>query len=134
MNESYQEGSESMARGVVKGSSPIGLQDISDGNETEMQVLIGPSDGAPNFAMRRFVMGEGGGMPRHTNEVEHEQYVLKGRAVITIGDQSFNVRAGDAVFIPARTPHSYSVIEEPFEFLCLVPNCEDKIRILDVET
>ena len=133
MNGPDQEGPESMARGVVKGSSSIDLQEVSEGNETEMQVLIGPSDSAPNFAMRRFVMGEGGGMPRHTNEVEHEQYVLKGRAVITIGDQSFDVRAGDAVFIPARTPHSYSVVEEPFEFLCLVPNCEDTIRLLDDE-
>ena len=34
----------------------------------------------PHFAMRRFTMGEGGGMPLHTNRVEHEQYVLAGRA------------------------------------------------------
>ena len=123
-----------MARGVVKSASSIGLQNVTAGTETSMQMLIGPSDGAPNFAMRRFVMGRGGGMPSHTNEVEHEQYVLKGRAMITIGGQSFDVRAGDAVFIPARMPHSYSVVEEPFEFLCLVPNREDKIRILDGES
>ncbi len=117
--------------GVVRRSNTADLQSVSAGDETEMQVLLGPADGVPNFAMRKFVMADGGGMPRHTNEVEHEQYVLTGRARITIGDRSFDVEAGDAVFIPAGTPHSYSVIDGPFEFLCLVPNREDAIRILD---
>ena len=66
--------------GVVKQASGIALDEVSAGRATRTQVLLGPGDGAPNFAMRRFVMGEGGGMPRHTNTVEHEQYVLRGRA------------------------------------------------------
>ena len=120
--------------GIVRRSNDVDLRSVNAGDETEMQVLLGPSDGAPNFAMRKFVMGDGGGMPRHTNDVEHEQYVLTGRARVTIGDRSFEVGAGDAVFIPAGTPHSYSVTEGPFEFLCLVPNREDTIRILDDES
>ena len=47
--------------------------------------------------------------------------------------QGVRVEAGDAVFIPAGTPHSYSVTDGPFEFLCLVPNREDAIRILGDE-
>ena len=70
-------------------------------------------------------------MPRHTNEVEHEQYVLAGRARIGIGDETLEVEAGDVVYIPARQPHFYEVLEAPFEFLCMVPNGEDQIRILD---
>ena len=96
-----------------------------------MQVLIGPEDGAPNFAMRRFIMGAGGGMPQHTNEVEHEQYVLQGRARIGIGERVVEVEAGDVVYIPARQPHFYEVLEAPFEFLCVVPNREDEIRLVD---
>ena len=118
-------------RPCVRKSESVLRQEIAAGSATEMQVLIGPEDGAPNFAMRRFIMGEGGGMPRHTNEVEHEQYVLKGRARIGIGDEVVEVEAGDVVYIPARRPHFYEVLEAPFEFLCLVPNREDKIRILD---
>jgi len=118
-------------RPCVRKSESVLRQEIAAGSATEMQVLIGPEDGAPNFAMRRFIMGEGGGMPRHTNEVEHEQYVLKGRARIGIGDEVVEVEAGDVVYIPARQPHFYEVLEAPFEFLCLVPNREDKIRILD---
>jgi quercetin dioxygenase-like cupin family protein len=35
------------------------------------------------------------------------------------------------VFIPAGTPHWYEALgEEPFEFLCVVPNGPDKIVVL----
>lgn len=104
---------------------------IEAGTGTTMQVLIGP-DEAPNFAMRRFSMEPGGGMPLHTNEVEHEQFVTRGSARIGIGDEEYEVKAGDVVFIPAGVPHFYeSTGEEPFEFLCLVPNGPDKIEILE---
>jgi quercetin dioxygenase-like cupin family protein len=85
----------------------------------------------PNFALRRFIMEPGGGMPAHTNTVEHEQYVLRGRATIGIGDETTEVRQGHVVFIPAGTPHWYKAHgDEPFEFLCVVPNKEDKIEIV----
>jgi hypothetical protein len=28
-------------------------------------------------------------------------------------------------------PHSYRVLEAPFEFLCMVPNAPDRLEILD---
>ena len=118
-------------RTQVKNSLKFDRQDVAVGTATQVQVLIGPDDGAPNFAMRRFIMGAGGGLPRHTNEVEHEQYVLKGRARIGIADELFEVEAGDVIYIPAREPHFYEVLEAPFEFLCMVPNLEDRIRVLD---
>ncbi|MCA9739297.1 MAG: cupin domain-containing protein, partial [Gemmatimonadetes bacterium] len=55
----------------------IPAQTVKAGTGAQMQVLIG-SDQGPHFAMRRFVMDPGGGMPLHTNAVEHEQYVLGG--------------------------------------------------------
>ena len=39
------------------------------------------------------------------------------------------VGADDALFIPAGVPHSYDVIEGPFEFLCIVPNAPDRIML-----
>jgi len=93
--------------------------------------LIGPAEG-PHFAMRRFIMQPGGGMPAHTNTVEHEQYVLAGRATIGIGDRTMEVGRGDVVYIPAGTPHWYRAHEgETFEFLCVVPNLPDRIEIVE---
>ena len=116
---------------VVKKATAVPGRAVSAGKATEVQVLLGPDDGAPHFAMRRFVMGAGGGMPRHTNTVEHEQYVLRGRARIAVGERVHEVGAGDVLYIPAGMPHSYSVVEAPFEFLCMVPNGPDELRILD---
>ena len=118
-------------RGVVKPVAELELNEVPAGTSAQTQVLVGEDDGAPNFAMRRFVMGEGGGMPFHTNAVEHEQYVLRGRARVRIGEDVHEVKANDAVYIPAGVPHSYDVIEAPFEFLCMVPNAPDKIEIVD---
>jgi len=116
---------------TVRPADAVAAQPVAAGTATEVQILLGPAEGAPNFALRRFRMGAGGGMPRHTNEVEHEQYVLSGRARITVGDDVHEVSPGHTLYIPARVPHSYEVLEAPFEFLCIVPNAPDKIQILD---
>lgn len=119
-----------LSPGVVKPSAAIEQRDVSAGTATRMQVLIGPEDGAPNFVMRRFMMGPGGGMPTHTNTVEHEQYVLRGRAEVGIGERTHVVGGGDVLYIPAGAAHYYRVIEAPFEFLCMVPNAPDRVEIV----
>jgi quercetin dioxygenase-like cupin family protein len=120
---------QSSTKGVVKPSATLQLEEVKAGTATQMQVLIGPEDGAPHFAMRRFVMNKDGGIPVHTNQVEHEQYVLRGRAEVGIGGDVHQVSSGDVLYIPAGSPHYYKVIEAPFEFLCMVPNLPDKIEM-----
>lgn len=115
----------------VSRADALPFADVKSGTDTRMQVLVGPDTGAPNFALRRFHMGAGGGMPLHTNEVEHEQYVLRGRARIRIGDAVHEVAPDTTLYIPAGVPHSYEVLEAPFEFLCVVPNRSDQIRLVD---
>ena len=115
----------------VKQTKDVEAKTVPAGTDTTIQVLISSQEG-PNFAMRKFSMKAGGGMPLHTNTVEHEQYVLGGRARIGIGEQIYEVQQGDVVFIPDGIPHFYENIgDEPFEFLCLIPNKEDKVTIVD---
>jgi quercetin dioxygenase-like cupin family protein len=116
-------------KGVVKRAEAVERRNVGPAKATEVQVLLGPEDRAPDFAMRKFIMGEGGGMPRHTNTVQHQQYVLKGRARITAGDEVHEVGPGSVLYIPAGLPHDYQVIEGPFEFLCMVPNREDRVEM-----
>ena len=116
---------------TVKHSHEVEAKNVAAGKDTTIQVLISSQEG-PNFALRKFSMQKGGGMPRHTNAVEHEQYVLRGVATITIGEETHHVKTGDVVFIPEGAIHSYeNTGEEPFEFLCIVPNKEDTIAIVD---
>jgi quercetin dioxygenase-like cupin family protein len=115
----------------IKHSQNVEAKNVAAGKNTTIQVLISSEEG-PNFALRKFSMGKGGGMPRHTNTLEHEQYVLRGEATITIGDKTHHVKTGDAVFIPEGAIHSYdNTGDEPFEFLCIIPNKEDTITIVD---
>ena len=115
----------------VKHAKDVEANNVTAGKDTTIQVLISSQEG-PNFALRKFSMQKGGGMPRHTNTVEHEQYVLRGQATITIGDEAHQVKTGDVVFIPEGAIHSYQNIgDEPFEFLCIIPNKEDKITVVD---
>jgi quercetin dioxygenase-like cupin family protein len=117
---------------IVKHVEEFEREPVGAGTGAERQVLIGP-DVNPTFAMRRFIMQPGGGMPKHTNTVEHQQYVLRGCARVGIGDDVLEVSAGTVVYIPAGVPHFYQVEgDEPFEFLCMVPNSpQDKVEILE---
>jgi quercetin dioxygenase-like cupin family protein len=115
----------------VKHAKDVEANNVAAGKDTTIQVLISAQEG-PNFALRKFSMQKGGGMPRHTNTVEHEQYVLRGQATITIGDDTHQVKTGDVVFIPEGAIHSYQNMgDEPFEFLCIIPNKEDKITVVE---
>ena len=114
----------------VKQINGIVKEEIKVGSGTTKQVLISQVEG-PNFAMRKFTIEPGGEMPLHTNTVEHEQLVLNGKALVVIDGKNYEVKKDDIVFIPAGIPHSYKTLgNEPFEFLCVVPNKEDKIEVV----
>ncbi len=115
---------------VVRRADDAPAARVELGTATTMQALLGAADDVPHFAMRRFRIEAGGGMPLHVNQVEHEQYVLRGRARIVLGDETIEVGAHDVLLIPAGLPHSYEAIEAPFEFLCLVPNRPDRIDLV----
>ncbi|MGD9655291.1 MAG: cupin domain-containing protein, partial [Sulfuricurvum sp.] len=95
-----------------------------------MKMLLSPEE-SPNFAMRNFTIDAGGHMPLHTNTVEHEQYVISGRAKVVIGDKTIEAGAGDVLLIPAGVPHSYETLgNEAYSFLCLVPKAQDCINVI----
>lgn len=114
----------------VKRIDSVTAETVQSGVGVTKKVLISHEE-APNFAMRCFEIQPGGSMPNHTNQVEHEQFVLSGSAKIGIGEEIVEVKKDDIVFIPADVPHWYrNSGDEPFIFLCLVPNKPDVTTIL----
>lgn len=114
----------------IKSLKDIESTPLMAGCGASMQMLISPEQ-APHFAMRKFVIQKGGHMPLHTNSVEHEQYVLSGSAKVIIAEETFTACKDDILFIPAGVPHAYEVLgNEDYEFLCLIPNMDDKIEIV----
>ena len=117
---------------VVKRGDATDYEPVDAAEGLSKGVLLDESDGAPNFAMRRFELAPGAAVPRHTNAVEHEQYVLAGEYVVGIGDEEHTVSPGDALLIPAGAEHWYrNEGDDPGAFLCAVPNGDDSIELLE---
>ncbi len=111
---------------TVRHADEIPAVVVKAGDHTRLQVLLE----SEQFIIRRFLMAPGGGMPAHTNTVEHGQYVLTGKARIEVDGQVYDVQAGDVVFIPAGVLHWYqNTGETDFEFLCIIPNKPDEITL-----
>lgn len=97
-------------------------------------VLVGEAEGARNLAIRRFTLDPGASVPRHTNEIEHEQYVLEGNYTVGIGEEEYEVAPGDSLFIPAGVVHWYrNEGEDQGAFICAVPVGDDSIDLLEDE-
>ena len=119
-------------RAVVKRGDEVAFEPVDAAEGLSKGVLIDESDGAPHFAMRRFELAPGAEVPRHTNAVEHEQYVLAGEYVVGIGDAEHAVSPGDALLIPAGVEHWYrNEGDEAGAFICVVPNGDDTIELVE---
>jgi quercetin dioxygenase-like cupin family protein len=108
----------------------VEAQPVKVKDKTSIQGLISSREG-PNFALRRLTMAPVGGIPEHTINVEHEQYVLMGHANIGIDGEAFGVHAGDVVFIPEGVPNLYQKLGlENFGFLCIIPTKPDEMKLI----
>ncbi len=110
-----------MARPLIKDIESIPFEEVPQAKGTYIKWVFSPKDGVPNFSMRIFRVEAGGHIPEHSHPWEHEILVLKGRGVIRIGNEEFEVREGNAIFVPPDVPHEYFAHEEMM-FLCMIPN------------
>ncbi|MFX1255264.1 MAG: cupin domain-containing protein [Promethearchaeota archaeon] len=91
--------------------------------DTEIRWLITKEDGAPRFALRRFVIHPKGQVGLHGHPEEHEIYILQGKARV-FNDKGEEVIAeeGNVLYVPPDEPHGYeNVGSEDFVFLCVIP-------------
>ena len=124
--------SDSSSQPLVRDSDDIEYERLDATDDLRKGVLIGEEHGAPNLAIRRFTLATDGVVPRHTNKVEHEQYVLAGEYVVGIEDEEYEVSPGDAIHVPAGAVHWYrNEGDEEAAFLCAVPTDEDEIALVD---
>jgi quercetin dioxygenase-like cupin family protein len=117
---------------TIKHAEDVSYESVGAAEGMSKGVLLDESDGAPNFAIRRFVLDPGASVPKHTNDVEHEQYVLSGEYTVGIDGEEHTVSAGDSLLIPAGVVHWYrNESDEEGSFLCAVPNGDDSIELLE---
>jgi quercetin dioxygenase-like cupin family protein len=124
--------SEQASDAVIRRGADIEYERVDAADGLRKGVLIGAEQGAPNLAIRRFRLAPGGEVPKHTNEIEHEQYVLAGEYVVGIGDEEHTVSAGDSLHIPAGVVHWYrNDGDEEGAFICAVPTGDDAIELVE---
>jgi quercetin dioxygenase-like cupin family protein len=100
-------------------AQPVTMQGAQN---VEMQLLCGPADGCPNFAMRRFIVAPGGCTPKHQHDYEHEILILAGAGTVFGNDKEQALKTGDAIYVPANELHQFrNTGTEPLEFICMVP-------------
>jgi quercetin dioxygenase-like cupin family protein len=116
---------------LVRRAGEVRYEGVEAADGMRKGVLVGEADGAPNLAIRRFVLAPGASVPRHTNEIEHEQYVIEGGYTVGIGEDEYELEAGDAVFVPSGVVHWYRN-DGPNQgsFVCAVPTGDDRIELV----
>ena len=68
--------------------------------------FVGEKQGAP-FSAYIVNARPGQGPPLHTHPYVEVAFTLEGRATITVGNETREVKAGGIVVIPANTPHRF---------------------------
>jgi mannose-6-phosphate isomerase-like protein (cupin superfamily) len=69
--------------------------------------FVGENHGAP-FSAYIVNAKPGKGPPLHTHPYVEVAFTLEGCAIITIGDEQREVKAGGIAVIPAHTPHRFA--------------------------
>jgi quercetin dioxygenase-like cupin family protein len=93
-----------------------------DADRATRQVLIGIDENSPNFNMRYFAVQPGGHTSLDQHPHDHGVYVLHGRARLRLGNDEYELRSGDVVYISGNEIHQFFTRgDEPFGFLCIVP-------------
>lgn len=120
------------AAGLIRNIDEIGRKpmDMAGVKGVSMAVMVGREDGAPNFALRQFVVEPGGHSPRHSHDYEHEVFIVEGRGTVLLDGRERPIRPGDVVYVPADHEHQFKAAPDAggLRFLCLVPvtrNCGD---------
>ncbi len=110
---------------IIKNESEIRREevDVEGAKNVTIQWLIDNKIGAPNFAMRQFVIGKKGYTPLHEHDWEHEIFVLYGDgALVDENGKEIPLKKNDFALVPPNEIHQFkNVGNEDFAFLCLIP-------------
>lgn len=98
------------------------------------QVLAGRHGEPCTFRVRYFEVGPGGNSSLEKHTHIHIVMTLRGQGRVIIGDEVYETRPFDVMYVPPDTPHQFvNDGDEPFGFLCVVDAGRDRPRALSPE-
>ena len=93
-----------------------------------MHVVVGPDEGAPNFAMRVFELQPQSSTAYHSHVWEHEVFVITGQGVVQGSEVEWNLSEGDAVLVAPNEQHCFTNTgDDLLRLVCVVPLIDGKL-------
>ena len=97
--------------------------DMDGVEQVSMSNVIAEAEGWKDHTLRVFRIEPGGFTPRHQHPWQHINYVIKGKGTLRLGDDVKEIGEKDFAVVPGNTEHQFqNPFDEPFEFICIVPN------------
>lgn len=62
--------------------------------------------------MTEFILKRGSRLPSHEHVHEQTGYMVSGKMLLTIGDETYKVMPGDSWNIPSNLPHCAEILED----------------------
>lgn len=101
-------------------ATPVDMEGVKDAKK---RLVLGPDDATPLMALRVFTLAPGGYTPFHQHPFEHMNVVLEGQGVLRKADGEHALTAGAmALVLPDELHQFRNAGDDPFSFVCLVPN------------
>ena len=101
----------------IEASKPLQLGELLDYREGE--VVSRTLAQHPTVNVTLFSMAQGEGISAHSAPGDAMVQILDGEAEITIGDEVFTVKNGEAIVMPANIPHALAA-KQNFKMLLTV--------------
>ena len=104
------------------------LKNIDYKSVMQMKDLIEYSEGSissktivqrDDFSISLVAFDEEEGLSKHTAPGDAFVYALEGNAVITLGDESFEIKEGETLVMPANVPHQVDAVSK-YKMLLIV--------------
>jgi len=83
-------------------------------NYNVLDVKVSGSDTAGNLAIfEQTSLSPGRGTPLHLHDFQDEVfYVLNGRYTFRVGEDRYELKSGDSIFLPRKVPHAWKQISQ----------------------
>jgi len=78
----------------------------------------------PSMSLGLYVLPKGGTDPQRPHQEDEVYLVLKGRALLRVGEEDVPAVPGALLYVPARAEHRFHAIEEDLEVLVLFAPAE----------
>lgn len=80
----------------------------------------------PEYTITRMHMAKGVADPQHSHPHAQAVYMIAGRGLMALGDETLELKAGDCLQIPGGVPHGFALVEEDILSLeFFIPRRED---------